>query len=64
MAWRWTGDKPLPEPMLTLFTNAYAAQGGDELNERTRDDNGVHWTINFFFAGMTIMTGVVIIFFS
>ena len=22
MAWRWTGDKPLPEPMLTLFTDA------------------------------------------
>ena len=23
MAWRQTGDKPLPEPMLTKFTNAY-----------------------------------------
>ena len=23
MAWRWTGDKPLPEPMLTQFTDAY-----------------------------------------
>ena len=23
MAWRQTGDKPLPEPMLTLFTDAY-----------------------------------------
>ena len=23
MAWSWTGDKPLPEPMLTQFTNAY-----------------------------------------
>ena len=23
MAWRRTGDKPLPEPMLTQFTNAY-----------------------------------------
>ena len=23
MAWRWTGDKPLPKPMLTQFTDAY-----------------------------------------
>ena len=23
MAWRRTGDKPLPEPMLTHFTDAY-----------------------------------------
>ena len=23
IAWRWTGDKPLPEPMLTQFTDAY-----------------------------------------
>ena len=23
MAWRWTGDKPLPELMLTQFTDAY-----------------------------------------
>ena len=23
MAWRWTGDKPLSEPMLTQFTDAY-----------------------------------------
>ena len=23
MAWCWTGDKPLPEPMMTQFTNAY-----------------------------------------
>ena len=22
MAWRWTGDKPMPEPMLTQFTDA------------------------------------------
>ena len=31
MAWRRAGDKPLPEPMLTQFTDAYAAQGRDEL---------------------------------
>ena len=23
VAWHWTGDKPLPEPMMTQFTNAY-----------------------------------------
>ena len=23
MAWRWTGNKPLPEPMLIQFTDAY-----------------------------------------
>ena len=23
MTWRWTGDKPLSEPMLTQFTKAY-----------------------------------------
>ena len=23
MAWRWKGDKPLPEAMMTQFTNAY-----------------------------------------
>ena len=35
MAWRWTGDKPLSEPMLTQFTDAYMRHysvGGDELN--------------------------------
>ena len=31
MAWRRIGDKPLPEPMLIQFTNAYAALGGEEL---------------------------------
>ena len=23
MAWRWTGDTPLPEPTMTQFTDAY-----------------------------------------
>ena len=23
MAWHWIGDKPLPEPMLTRFTDTY-----------------------------------------
>ena len=26
MAWRRTGDKPLPEPMLTQFTDAYMGE--------------------------------------
>ena len=30
MAWCRTSDKPLPELMLTQFTDAYAALGGDE----------------------------------
>ena len=32
MAWRLTGDKPLPEPMMTQFTDAYiiyVALGGN-----------------------------------
>ena len=29
MAWCWIGDKPLPEPMLTQFTDTYKRyQGG------------------------------------
>ena len=33
MAWRQTGDKPLPDPMMTQFTWCiYVALGGDELN--------------------------------
>ena len=31
MAWRQTGDKPIPEPMLTQFTDAYMRHLG-ELN--------------------------------
>ena len=30
MAWRRTGDKPLPEAMMTQFTDAYMRHGGDE----------------------------------
>ena len=29
MAWRWTGDKSLPEPMLTQFTDAYMQHVGE-----------------------------------
>ena len=34
MAWRRLGNKPLYEPMLTWFTDTYAALGGDELSQR------------------------------
>ena len=29
MAWRWTGHKPLPEPMLTQFAAAYMRYLGE-----------------------------------
>ena len=29
MAWRRTGDKPLPEPMLTYFTDVYMQHKGE-----------------------------------
>ena len=29
MAWRQTGDKPLPEPMLTQFINTYMQHEGE-----------------------------------
>ena len=29
MAWRRTGDKPLPEPLLTQFTDAFMRQHGE-----------------------------------
>ena len=31
MVWRRTGDKPLPEPMMDQFTDAYVQHYGDEL---------------------------------
>ena len=34
MVWRRIGDKPLCEPMLTQFTDIYAALGRDELSSR------------------------------
>ena len=29
MAWRWTGNKPLPEPMMTQFIDAYMRHQGE-----------------------------------
>ena len=40
MAWCWTREKPLPEPMLTQFTDIYVTLGGDELKGLVR---GIHW---------------------
>ena len=38
MAWCQTGSKPLFEPMLTQFTDAYMRyQGGDELRDSSRE---------------------------
>ena len=33
MAWRWTGDKPLSEPLLTHFTTQVCGTRGDELTK-------------------------------
>ena len=35
MAWPWPGDKPLPEPMFTQFTDVYMQHyvEGDELTK-------------------------------
>ena len=29
MVWRWTGDKPLPEPMMTQLSDAYIRLQGE-----------------------------------
>ena len=34
MAWCWTRDKPLPEPMMTQFTEAYKHHKGEMINEK------------------------------
>ena len=39
MAWRRTGDKPLPEPMLIQFTDAYMRHQG-EMSLWWREDCG------------------------
>ena len=43
MAWRWIDNKPLPEPMLTQFIDAYiyAALGGDQLRAFGKELNSV-----------------------
>ena len=48
MAWHRTGEKPLPESMLTQFTDAYhdAALGGNKITKSGRSFTGV-WYILF-----------------
>ena len=40
MAWQRTGEKPLPESMLTKFTEAYMVLGGNEITKLGRS---FHW---------------------
>ena len=48
MAWHRTGEKPLPESMLTKFTDAYiyTALGGNKITKSGRSFTGV-WYILF-----------------
>ena len=41
MAWCRTGNKPLPESMLTLFTHAYMQHLGGDRVKSTSTDNPV-----------------------
>ena len=45
MDWHWTSDKPLSEPMLTWFTDAYMQHWWweDELNEYVWIYNMIRW---------------------
>ena len=45
MAWHRTGDKSLPEPMLTQITDIYVALGEDELIDSTVSDVIQEWYI-------------------
>ena len=48
MACRWTGDKPLSEPMLTQFIDIYAALGVDELSRMFYMSWTLHRWMMFF----------------
>ena len=54
MAWRRTGNKPLPEPMLTVHWRIYAALGGDEFIVRragllwSQQDFEWRWSVPLF----------------
>ena len=45
MAWRRTGDKPLPEPMLTHFPDAYIGTRGRWVMKPTKFSNISVWTL-------------------
>ena len=47
MAWRRIGDKPLSEPMLTQFTDAYVRHQGRWVKTLTLEQNGWHSQIQF-----------------
>ena len=47
MAWFLTGGKPLPEPMMTQFTDIYVAQGGDELSYK-RSSKMLNYPVDCF----------------
>ena len=38
MAWRWVGNNPLHEPMLTLFTDTYDQQHSASMDVLTWSD--------------------------
>ena len=47
MAWRWIGDNPLSEPMMTWLTDEYASLGVNELSHCVvLSQNILHYTID------------------
>ena len=66
MAWRRTGDKPLPKPMLTQFIwRIYVALGGDELTFLGGCINIKCWPMFlkckcYHFASMAARVGVIL----
>ena len=59
MAWRWIDDKPLSEPMLTLYTDIYAALGGAELMIFAKYNVPCRAVILFSAGGLFITTFLV-----
>ena len=51
MAWRWTGDKPLSEPMMSQFNDAYASLGLNELNSNLE----TNYVLTNYFANKLIL---------
>ena len=57
MAWRPTGDRPLPEPMLTQFTDEYMRLGGDELIHIVLCSLDISWS--FFLKVFTMENALI-----
>ena len=53
MAWRRIGDKPLPEPMLTRFTDAYMRHSGRRVNISSGDCAQLRGITNILPAGVS-----------